>query len=101
MSNSEVLIKAENVSKKFCRRLKRGLWYGMKDLTSELVGRSNSHNELRKDEFWVLNDVSVELRRGECSGLIGRNGAGKSMMLKLLNGQRRRFHGGGARVKTV
>lgn len=32
MSNSEVLVKAENISKKFCRRLKRSLWHGIKDL---------------------------------------------------------------------
>ena len=34
----ESLVKVENVSKKFCRDLKRSLWYGMKDLGSELLG---------------------------------------------------------------
>ena len=35
---------------------------------------------------WALRDVSFELRRGECIGVIGDNGAGKSSLLKLLAG---------------
>ena len=83
---SDTLITVENVSKKFCRRLKRSLWYGMKDLGAELIGRNNSHRELRKDEFWALKDVSFDLKRGDTLGLIGRNGAGKTTLLRMLNG---------------
>ena len=36
------------------------------------------------DAFWALRDVSFEVRRGEVVGLIGRNGAGKSTMLRIL-----------------
>jgi lipopolysaccharide transport system ATP-binding protein len=83
----EPLVKVENVSKKFCRSLKRSLWYGLSDLGSEILGsRSPAGHTLRPDEFWAVEDVCFELRRGECLGLIGRNGAGKTTLLKMLSG---------------
>lgn len=83
--NSEPLIQVESVSKKFCRSLKRSLWYGVQDISSELLGRTRKP-DLRKNEFWAVDDVNFELRRGDCLGLIGHNGAGKSTLLKMLNG---------------
>ena len=35
---------------------------------------------------WALRGVSFDLRRGQCIGVIGDNGAGKSSLLKLLAG---------------
>jgi ABC-type multidrug transport system fused ATPase/permease subunit len=196
-SNDEVLVRVEGVSKKFCRSLKKSLWYGVCDIAGELLpgrkrqrvaggelrvageaeqavagsellvaseeGRvegnesrvtSQNHSaagadtrhsppvtrhsaegasgpatsypppvtsptgeaSLRDGEFWAVQDVSFELRRGElrtlgqsekevskkclgatkvpdsgrrrhqCLGLIGHNGAGKTTLLKMLNG---------------
>jgi len=81
----EVLIKAEGVSKKFCRDLKTSLRYGMGDLATEFMGRERNHT-LRAKEFWAVHNVNFELRRGECLGLIGHNGAGKTTLLRILNG---------------
>lgn len=40
--------------------------------------------ELVYESFWALQQVSLQVGRGEVFGLIGPNGAGKSTLLKLI-----------------
>lgn len=42
--------------------------------------------QLYFNEFYALNDVSFDVKQGESLALIGRNGSGKSTMLKVIAG---------------
>lgn len=75
--SSEVVLSVKNISKRYeiYDKPSKRLWQML------CAGR---HNFFR--EFWALRDVSFEIRRGESWGIIGRNGAGKSTILKIITG---------------
>lgn len=76
----ETVIKAENVS----------LWYNIsKDRPNSLketVVSLLKGKRYKPEKFYALSDVSFEVKKGEVIGLVGRNGAGKSTMLKIIAG---------------
>lgn len=42
--------------------------------------------KLRYNAYWVLNDINVEVKKGESLALIGLNGCGKTTLLKTIAG---------------
>jgi lipopolysaccharide transport system ATP-binding protein len=42
-------------------------------------------HQLKKEKFWALKDVDLNIEQGDVVGIIGRNGSGKSTLLKVLS----------------
>jgi len=83
---SNTVVQCEAVSKKFSKSLKKSMLYGAWDIAGSTFGVMPDSNRLRPDEFWAIENVSFELKRGESFGIIGPNGSGKTTLLKMLNG---------------
>lgn len=47
--------------------------------------KKSTKNSPENNSFWALKDISFDMQQGEVLGIIGRNGAGKSTMLKLIS----------------
>lgn len=75
---TEPIIVAEDLGVRFRRN--RGGRRSFKDLFSGAARRS------RPDEFWALKGVNFSIAPGEAIGVVGRNGQGKSTLLKLVAG---------------
>jgi len=82
----DVVLSVRNVSKKFCKNLRRSMAYGIKDLACNLAGIKQDTTRIRKSEFWALRNVSFDVKRGESVGIIGVNGCGKTTLFRLIHG---------------
>jgi len=62
----------------------RKMWKTLRFSSERAEGVKNPISP-KREEFWALRNVSFSVKRGEKIGIIGRNGAGKTTILKLLS----------------
>ncbi|MEK3663764.1 ABC transporter ATP-binding protein [Paenibacillus sp. FSL F4-0236] len=75
--SKELAIRAENITKVY--KLYEKPIHRLKESLS--IRKMTYHRP-----FYALNDVSMEIYRGEVVGIIGKNGSGKSTILKIITG---------------
>jgi lipopolysaccharide transport system ATP-binding protein len=88
MSKRAILV--ENLGKEY-RIGERERYFSLRDVLArsfrvktKTLGGAESSRGRQETHFWALKDASFEVQEGEIVGLIGRNGAGKSTILKIL-----------------
>lgn len=79
--SSNVAIEFKNVWKKYSKGTTSHIT--LREAIINFV-KSGFLRELRENEFWVLKNFNLTVKRGESLGLYGPNGAGKSTVLKLI-----------------
>jgi lipopolysaccharide transport system ATP-binding protein len=77
LMSSEVAIKVEGLSKCY------HIYDKPRDRLMQMLMRGRKQYFR---EFWALNDVSFEIKKGDTVGVIGRNGSGKSTLLQMICG---------------
>jgi lipopolysaccharide transport system ATP-binding protein len=76
-SETSLALRAHDLSKKY------RIYAHPRDRLFQALWRSK---QTRFQEFWALQPLNLELKRGRTLGIVGRNGSGKSTLLQLICG---------------
>ena len=81
--SSKLVINFSNAWKKYSKH--QVLNNSLRDELMSVITGKKCREELAAGEFWALSDISFAVRKGQCIGLAGHNGSGKSTVLKLIS----------------
>ena len=86
----EQIVKVEALGKKYILGQYISEKYGtlsgtLTTTVKNLFRKRNNNNTTRNEEFWAVKNISFNVKPGERIGIIGKNGAGKSTILKLIS----------------
>ncbi len=90
--SEEIAIRIQNVSKQYrLGAIGGGTLKGdLQTWMAKMRGKEDPNSKIgatvyaKNEKFMALQDINLEIRKGEAVGIIGHNGAGKSTLLKLL-----------------
>lgn len=91
MSDTKLAIEIKNLSKSYMIGHEKKATPGTVTFRDALAGIVRkpveliTGHKLKKEKFWALKDINLEIEQGDVVGIIGRNGSGKSTMLKVLS----------------
>src|SRR3989344_4918611 len=71
--NNKIAIKLTNLDKKY------EIHHEKPTLMEKIIKK-------KKETFWALKDINLIIKKGERVGIMGPNGSGKTLLLKMIAG---------------